>query len=299
MASPQSVRLRATLVNDRETLHIPLDKQRREWEAAAAKTVLPTTTRIETFEAEGIPCEWVCCSPRDHAQALFFLHGGGFNAGSPRTHRELAARLSLVTDLPILLADYRLAPEHPFPAALEDAVTVYRWLLRMGTRPKQIVLGGDSAGGGLAVSTLLALRDGGDPLPAAAILLSPWADLSLTGESLATRAFVDPTGSLEGLSAAAKLYLGQHDPYDPLISPVYADLTGLPPLFIQVGDLDVLLSDALRLVTQARSADVDVRVEVWLEMWHVWQAWAGELPEGQAALDQLGEYVRQKLGQQP
>jgi acetyl esterase/lipase len=173
---------------------------------------------------------------------------------------------------------------------------VYRHLLKGGTAPEQIVLGGDSAGGGLTMSVLLALRENSDVLPAAAVLLSPWVDLALTGETLESRAQIDPLTSREGLTAAAPLYLGGRDPRDPLISPVYADLRGLPPLLIQVGDHEVLLSDSTRLADRARAAGVDVCLEIWPEMWHAWQSWAAQMPEAQQAIQRIGKYIRQKLG---
>jgi acetyl esterase/lipase len=191
--------------------------------------------------------------------------------------------------------DYRLAPEYPFPAAIEDVTKAYRWLIKSGTQPHQIIMGGDSSGGGLAMSTLLSLRDSGDPLPSAVILLSPWLDLALTGESLVSRAHLDPLVSQEGLRACAKHYIGDRDPKDPLISPLYADLHSLPPMLIHVGDHELLLSDAIRLADRAQAANVEVKLDVWPEMWHVWHAWAASLPEGQEALNQIGGYVRRYL----
>jgi acetyl esterase/lipase len=293
MASEQSRAIRAQFSKAVEPSTAPLSVQRREWEDAAAQAPLLPGTTIEPVDAGGVHCEWVRTPAAASDRIMLFLHGGGFNAGSCVTHRELAARISAAAGAAVLLADYRLAPEHPFPAALDDTLAVYRWLLARGVRPDQILLGGDSAGGGLAASALLALRDAGAPQPAAAALISPWLDLALAGESLASRAAVDPLVSEPDLRVAAGYYVGERDPRDPLISPVYADLRGLPPLLIQVGDHELLLSDAQRLSDSASAAGVEFQLEVWPEMWHVWHAWAAQLPEGQAAIEQLGRFVRQ------
>jgi len=251
MPSPESQQIRATLVNDRASLDVPLSVQRQEWEAAAAQVTLPPAITVTPLTATMVNGEWVSSANSATQPVFFFLHGGGYSAGSCRTHRELAARLSLTSGVRVLLIDYRLAPEHPFPAALEDAVAAYQWLLSQCIAPEQIVIGGDSVGGGLAMATLLWLRDQKLPLPAAGVLLSPWLDLALTGDSLQNRAALDPLCSYEGLRFAAKLYLGDTDAQNALASPLYGDLQGLPPLLIQVGDHEVLLSDATRLAERA------------------------------------------------
>jgi acetyl esterase/lipase len=207
----------------------------------------------------------------------------------------LAARLCLASKLRVLLIDYRLAPEHPFPAAVEDAGKAYQWLLASGIAPEQIVIGGDSAGGGLALSTLLWLRERDVALPGATVLISPWLDLALTGPSLHTRAEVDPLCSIEGLRLAASYYLGSTDAKTPLASPLYGDLHGLPPLLIQVGDHEILLSDSTRLAEKAKAAGVDVSLEIWNEMWHVWHGWAATLPEAQQAIERIGAFIQQQL----
>ena len=193
----------------------------------------------------------------------------------------------------MLLVDYRLAPEHPFPAGVEDVVKVYQALLASGKSAAQVVIGGDSAGGGLAMSALLVLRAQNIPLPAAAILLSPWADLTVSGATIQTRAAVDPLVLESDLQSCAAQYIGTGEPSDPLASPVYADLQGLPLLLIHVGDHEVLLSDALRLAQNAHAARVAAELVVWEEMWHVFPAWAPTLPEAQQALDQIGASLRQ------
>jgi acetyl esterase/lipase len=295
MPSEESRRIRATLIKAVETTNTPLEIQRQTWETEASQTRLPTGTTLTPLSANGVPCEYVSNPEADPARVVIHLHGGGFNSGSCRTHRDLAARLSLAVRAPVLLVDYRLAPEHPFPAAVEDVVKVYRWLLADGKEPSRMAMSGDSAGGGLVISGLLSLRDGQELLPGAAVLLSPWLDLTLTGETMTSRAGLDPIVSLAGLRTAAQYYLGDRDPTTPLASPIYADLSGLPPLLIQVGDHELLLSDSLRLADRAKAAGVEVQLEVWPEMWHVWHSWAASLPEAQEALHRIGDFVRERL----
>ena len=195
----------------------------------------------------------------------------------------------------VLNVDYRLAPEHPHPAGVDDAVTVYRWLLASGLAPGRIVIAGDSAGGGLAAATLVALRDRGEPAPAGGALISPWADLTMTADSYRTRAELDPMVSHEGLVPSAEAYLAGTDPKDPTVSAVFADLTGLPPLVIHVGDHEVLLDDSVLLAERARAAGVEVELWVAPEMIHVWHAFAGLVPEGQEALERLAAWIRARL----
>lgn len=291
MPSQTSQEIRATL--RREVDNRPLAVQRRAWEEAVADLPLPPTVTLTPQTWQGIRCELVQHPQCDPDRRLLFLHGGGFTTGSCKTHRQLAAQLALATLLPVLLVDYRLAPEHPFPAGVEDAVRVYQALLASGKSAAQVVIGGDSAGGGLALSALLILREQNIPLPAAAILLSPWADLAVSGETIQTRAAVDPLVLASDLQRCAAQYIGTGDQSDPLASPVYADLHGLPPLLIHVGDHEVLLSDALRLAQNAHAAGVAVELVIWEEMWHVFPAWAPALPEAQQALDQIGASLRQ------
>jgi acetyl esterase/lipase len=226
---------------------------------------------------------------------LLYLHGGGYVIGSSNTHRDLAGRLSRAAAARVLLIDYRLAPEHPYPAAVEDATVAYRWLLRHGATPASMVIAGDSAGGGLTVAALVALRDAGEALPAAGVCISPWIDLEGIGASMTTRASVDPIVQRQGLVWFANLYLGGASPQTPLAAPLYADLHGLPPLFIHVGTAETLLDDATRLAECARAAGVEVTLEVWEEMIHVWHLFAAMLPEGQQAIERIGEYIRQRI----
>jgi acetyl esterase/lipase len=250
-----------------------------------------TVTRVD---AAGVPAAWVVAPGAEHTRVILYLHGGGYVIGSIDTHRELAGRLSRAAAARVLLLDYRLAPEHPYPAAVEDATTAYRWLLTNGATPARIVIAGDSAGGGLTVATLVALRDAGDALPAAGVCLSPWVDMEGIGESMTTKAHVDPMVRREGLLNLANLYLAGANPRTPLAAPLYADLSGLPPLLVQVGTAETLLDDATRLADRAKAAGVDVTLESWEDMVHVWQLFASMLPEGQQAIERIGAYVRQR-----
>ena len=250
----------------------------------------------EPVDAAGVPAEWFAAAGASGDRLIYYLHGGGYVVGSVNTHRELLGRISRAAAARVLAIDYRLAPEHPFPAAIEDSVAAYRWLLSTGADPANIVIAGDSAGGGLTVATLVALRDAGDPLPAAAVCISPWTDMEGSGASMTTKAEVDPMILLEHVSEGAKAYLGGADPRNPLASPIHADLAGLPPLLVQVGTSEVLLDDSTRLAERARAAGVDVTLEPWQEMIHVWHFFALILPEGQQAIDRIGAFVRERVG---
>ncbi len=294
MPSQESVQLRKSFAGWKDAPPQSVEDGRRSWEESVVDVVLPEGVTITPVAAGGVPGAWID-SATGRPQTVFWLHGGGFNAGSINTHREMAARLHLASGTRILLIDYRLAPEHPFPAALEDTLSAYRWLLDQGIAAQQIVIGGDSAGAALAVGALLALRDAITPLPAAVVLLSPWLDLTQSGPTMTSRADIDPMTTQRGLQRAAQFYLGDQDATQPLASPLYGDLHGLPPVLIQVGDHEVLLSDSTRFAERAQAADVSVTLEVWPEMWHVWHGWAGALPEGQQAIERIGQMVRSHL----
>lgn len=231
----------------------------------------------------------------DETAALLYLHGGAFVAGSAQGYRVLAGELGRATGVPVYALEYRLAPEAPFPAAIEDCCAAYRALLNKGLPPERIVLAGDSAGGGLVVSMLLALRDAGDPMPAGALAISPWADLTCMRESITAKAAEDASLTEAGLRAAASHYLGNGNPHDPLASPVFADLTGLPPLLIQVGSAEILLDDSLALARAAGYAGVAVQLQIWPDMPHVWHAFGFMLEAGRAACTQAGDALRAML----
>ena len=275
---------------------ISFPESRALFEQMTAAFPLPENVKSTPVDAGGIPSEWIAAQRVGDEQTIYWLHGGGYCIGSVNTHRGLLGRISAASRARVLAIDYRLAPEDPFPAAVEDAVAGYLWLLSTGVDPAQIVIGGDSAGGGLTAATLVALKEDGKPLPGAAVCISPWTDLALTGESLVSKAEADPMITIEGITRVRDAYLGDADPTAPLVSPIYADLSGLPPLLIQVGENEVLLDDSQRLAERAEAAGVDVTLEVWPEMIHVWHFFAAMLPEGQQAIDRIGEWVQQRLG---
>ena len=234
-------------------------------------------------------------SPDATEGTLLYIHGGGYVIGSARTGASLAEGLAGRAGLRAISIDYRLAPEAPYPAAVEDGLAAYRGLLDAGVEPERLVLAGDSAGGGLAMATLLAARSAGLPQPAAAVLFSPWTDLTLSGATIETKLDADPLFDRAALEWFAGRYLGGADPADPLISPAFADLTDLPPLLIQVGSHEVLLDDSFRLAARAAEADVEVILEVGAELPHVFQGQAGSLDEADAALDRASRFLTERL----
>jgi acetyl esterase/lipase len=247
--------------------------------------------------ANGVPSEWVIPAGMGSERVILYLHGGAYNAGSTRSHRALAANIAYAARARALTIDYRLAPEHPYPAALVDAFSAYKWLLELGIRSDQITVTGDSAGGGLTIALLVALRERRVPMPAAAVVLSPWTDLSASGESWQENAKADYMINGPKLKEAARLYLKDASPQTPLASPVYANLHGLPPLLIQVGSEEVLLSDSQRLAENARLSGVDVTLEVWEGMQHVWHFAASFVPEARQAIEKIGEFIRAHSGE--
>ncbi|MCG8454655.1 MAG: alpha/beta hydrolase [Holophagales bacterium] len=241
-----------------------------------------------------IRAEWVAGSPAIGAsreRCMLYFHGGGFVLGSLASHRQLAARLSRAAGAPCLSVGYRLAPEHPYPAALEDALGAYRWLSRQAGG-RRIAVAGDSAGAGLGLLTAVHLRERGEPLPDGLLCLSPWVDYEGTADSLHRHAELDPMVDRPGLLRMARLYLDGADPRAPEVSPLWADLRGLPPLLIQAGGSESLLDDARRLAEAARVAGVAVRLETWAEMIHGWHLFAGRLDEGREALERAGSWIR-------
>jgi monoterpene epsilon-lactone hydrolase len=272
-----------------------LQETRANVDARAERGIhLPKGATSRTVMAAAVPSIWIEPRNTSSSRAILYLHGGGYTICSPATHRGLAGRIALAGDSRVLLIAYRLAPEHPFPAALEDALSAYRWLLEQGISPNQIAIGGDSAGGGLTLATAVSLRDADDPLPAALFLISPWTDLTFSGESVHTRAKADPMLRPDGDGSFARLYTGEHRPDNPLISPLFADLRGLPPTLIQVGNNEILLSDSTRLEEKLKAAGVDTRLEVWDGMWHVFQVFAPWVPEANRAIRKIGQFIREK-----
>ncbi len=284
------------LIRARSVLENPTIEEMRAQVEEAPKAPLAEDVRCEAVEAGRVPGEWITTPEAVGERVLFYLHGGGYVKCSINTHREMISRLSRAARAKVLAINYRLAPENPFPAAVADATTAYRWLVSTGVEPARVVVAGDSAGGGLTVATLVALRDAGDPLPAAGVCISPWVDMEGLGESMTTKAEIDPMVAWDMLAEMGKMYLSGADPHTPLAAPIYADLRGLPPLLIQVGTAEVLLDDSTRLAERARLVGVDVTLEPWEDMIHVWHFFAFMLPEGQQAIDRIGEFVRKHTG---
>ena len=265
---------------------------RRRWDLLGSLLHTAYGVTVERTQVAGLDAEWLMPDRVQETGLLLYLHGGAYVMGSCATHRRLVSHIARAAGIRALLPEYRLAPEHPFPAALEDSVDLYRSLLRDGHAPQDIVIAGDSAGGGLALATLLALRDAGDKLPAGACLLSPWLDLAGSGESLTTRATRDPWFDPSDMPMVAAYYCSADRLHEPLVSPVYADLSGLPPLYIQVGSDEILLSDSTRAADMVRAAGGEVEIEIWPGMWHVFQAFVGQMPESRAAINGIGAWLR-------
>ncbi len=276
---------------------LTLQEQRTRFNQLARRGIrLPRGVTACGVQVDGVHAEWLEPEWVDPHKAILYLHGGGYCICSIDTHRGLAARIAQAAKCRVLIIDYRLAPEHPYPAALEDALIAYRWLLRQGIDPKGVAVGGDSAGGGLTMASALSLRDSKEPLPAALFLISPWTDLTFSGESIQTRKEFDPIfgGDRETLPFAPAYY-GDKDPKDPLISPVFGDPTGLPSTLIQVGSDEILLDDSVRVEKKMREAGIDARIQIWNDMWHVFQAFAPYNPESQKAIDEIGAFLRQRI----
>jgi acetyl esterase/lipase len=251
---------------------------------------------LEPVDVDGVAGEWSLAPGSDASRVLLFFHGGGYCSGSIRSHRRLVTEAGRAARVHTLAVAYRLAPEHPFPAALEDALTAWHFLRRQGIAAKHIVVGGDSAGGGLTLALIGQLQETGEELPACMWLLSPWTDLTMSGSTLATKDSVDPLIHVGYLHELADAYLPDSvDRKDPRVSPLYANLTGLPPVLIQVGSAETLLADATRLAAAAGAADVAVTLEVWPHMIHAWPLWNAHLEPGRQALAEAGTFMKQRL----
>lgn len=287
MVSPEAEAILAQMRAEMGQPRPPIEVEREQWEASMRGLRPVEGTLVSGISLHGVPCEWVERAESDGLVVLL-VHGGGFVSGSPRTHRLLAAKLAQAMDARVLVPDYALAPEHPYPAGLEDVVAVYAGLAEQGVSPADIVFAGDSAGGGLVLSALLRLRELEAPMPRAAVLLSPWSDLTLSGESYQSQA-AHPNPSRDDLDRCAAWYAGDVERNDPMLSPAFADLSGLPPLLIQVGGKEVLLDDSRMVAARADAAGVPVRLSVAPGLWHVYHLSA--CPEADAAIEEISRFV--------
>ncbi len=284
--------------NNERIIHLDAPTQRQELESLSIPSSALKRVKREPVDAGGVPAEWFIPHEGPSEDVVLYLHGGAYVYGSTRTHGDLIARIGLGTKARALGLNYRLAPEHPFPAPVEDTVAAYRWLLSKGVKPERVVFCGDSAGGGLAIAVMVALRDQGVPLPAGAVVIAPWVDLECSGASVVANERYD-WGDKRMLLHWAKWYLGDASPRAPLASPWYADLRGLPPLFIQVGGAELQHDDVSEFARKARAAGGRVALEVWPEMVHNFQTFGEGFPESQRAVARLGEAVRALAAGQP
>jgi monoterpene epsilon-lactone hydrolase len=297
MASIQSYILkfwirRLNLFGDNEIDH---QKLRNRIEQASILSKPHRRVQVVAVDADSVPSEWLIphCASQD--QLLLYIHGGAWFMGSTKLYRAFVSYLAYASKSRALAINYRLAPENPFPAGLEDCITAYEWLLQSGISAHKIVVAGDSAGGNLTLALLVALRDAGKPLPAGAVALSPATDLAFTGKSTRTHAHLDPFFHNVVSNTIADVYIKENDPHHPLISPLYADLSGLPPLLIHVGEHEILLDDALRFGDRAVASGVEARTVVWPQMFHVFHMFAPILPEARQANDQIAAFILSRM----
>lgn len=282
------------LISDRD---IALEYQRylSAFTSLKRNELIPKEVIFEQVDANGVPAEWVISPNAKKEKVLFHLFGGGYVMGTIETRRWLPFLMGRASKIRSLIIGYRLAPEHPFPAALEDSLTAYRWLISTGISSQNIILTGASAGGGLVVSTLIRLRELKLPLPAGAVLLSPWTDLACTGESLESNAEYEPGITIPILRGIAKLYHGEQSPKNPLVSPLYADLEILPPMLIQAGNIETLRDDSVRLANRVKAAGIDVTLQIWEDMPHVFQNYYNDIPESNQSIEDIGRFIQKIL----
>ena len=273
-----------------------LDEMRSSYQTFAGVGTVPDGVSWTEVDAGGVPAIWAEPDDGSADAVIQYVHGGGYVIGSAEFYRNLTGHLARAVGCRVLNVDYRLAPEHPHPAPVEDSTAAYRWLLEQGVAPTSIAISGDSAGGGLTVATLLAIRDAGLPQPAAAVPISPWVDMEATGATMTSNAGKDVLVQAVLIKGMADAFLQGSDPRHPLAAPLHADLTGLAPLYIQVGGDETLLDDARRLAERATAAGVETQLEVFPEMQHVFQMAAGTMPEADDALRKVADYLRPRLG---
>ncbi len=295
MASPEFTAIREALrENPPSFVHDDVIASRRDMEEFMAGARTAEGTMVEDVSVGGLPALWITPA-RDVGGLILYLHGGAYRIGSPACYRGFGSYLAEAAAAPVVVVDYRLAPEHPFPAAVDDAVAAYRWLLDAGTPSTRIAIAGDSAGGGLTLAALLAIRDAGLPQPAAAVCLSPWADLTLTADAFERCASTDPYFSREQAEPAVADYLRDTDPMHPLASPARADLANLAPVLVHASDCEVLADDATLIAESIEAAGGEVELGLWPEMTHVWHAMTPHVPEARDAVDQVATFIRARF----
>jgi monoterpene epsilon-lactone hydrolase len=290
MSDPEIIALREVIA--KRVRSDDIAQRRRDIDARGLQYKLAADARVEPVSANGVKAEWSSTADADPANVVLFLHGGGYVIGSLDSHRHLVTEIGRAARARTLAIDYRLAPEHPFPAAVDDTLAAYRFLLADGVQPSGITIAGDSAGGGLVVAAMVSIRDAGLPQPACGWPISPWVDMEAIGNSMISKAATDPTVQKAGILDMAKHYLNGADPRSPLAAPIYADMHGLAPLLIQVGAAETLLDDAIRLAQVAGAADVAVDLQIWPEMIHVWHSYYQELAAGRRAIAAGGQFAR-------
>lgn len=300
MASPQAEMVKGLLTQIQQEIlgraePPTLEEMRASGEAFGEMTAEPNGVTWHDEEVAGVPCRWAVPEGGADDRVLQYVHGGGYVLGSLDGYQKFTGHLANSIGCRVLSVDYRLAPEHPHPAAVEDSSAVYRALLN-DFDPAHMAISGDSAGGGLTVATVVKLRDDGSPQPAGAVPLSPWVDLEGTGESMQTKADLDLIVGSDGLKQMADMFVAGQDLHDPLAAPLHADLAGICPLYVQVGGDETLLDDATRLAAKAAASGVEVRLDAFPEMQHVFQMAAGNVPESDDAVARIGQWLRPKLG---
>jgi epsilon-lactone hydrolase len=298
MMSPQAREIRTfmqrTAASSIVQAHLPVETRRAQFEAQRALIPLPADVQVEAIAAGSVAAEWVSTSESDEHRVVLYVHGGGFVWGSCASCRVVAATFSRVAQARVLVLDYRLAPEHPFPSAPQDCLAAYHWLLNSGVSPAHLVVVGDSAGGGLVLSLLVQLAQATLPQPAGAVLISPWLDLTLSGDSYTRNSQTDFMESRDLLLEMRQYYLGTQDPRSPLVSPLFADVSGLPPLLVYTGSDELLLDDAIQLAERLRQVAGPVELQIGEGFWHTWPITATmrPFPEGKQALERIGAFVR-------
>jgi len=284
--------IKALLHTRNITIKRKVNEHRRRLEQMSSGLELPKDVKSNFVDANGVNAALFTPPDIENQRTILFLHGGAYIAGSIRTAQYHAVYISRVSNARVLIIDYRLAPEYQFPAALDDAINAYQWLIDVeGVPHDKLIIIGVSSGGGLTIANLLKIRERGIDMPKAAVCISPWIDLTFTGETFKKRAIIDPFLTPDELEFAANLYSGDRDPRDPFISPVYANLQGLPPLFIQAGTAEILYDDAVRLARSAVKTGVDVNLDIWEDMIHAFPGFVSVAPESKQAIERIGKFI--------